>query len=93
MVGHPRATHLQAANAIEESDLKYAILRPVWLTNSKSERYQLTSKGDSYIGTETSRASIASFISTLVKKPSLYLYENVGVSEPDTDGDRPKAYR
>ncbi|MBP6122061.1 MULTISPECIES: NAD(P)H-binding protein [Providencia] len=93
MVGHTRSTNLKAAGVIEKSTLEYTILRPVWLTNNTSEEFQLTKKGQTYLGTETSRASLGRFVADIVKSPSLYINENLGISRPHTDGDRPAAYR
>lgn len=93
MVGETRPINLKAANLIESSGLDYTILRPVWLTNKLITEYTLTQKGELFKGTETSRASIAEFIALLIKKPHLHLNENLGISQPNTDGDKPKAYR
>ncbi|MCC3261846.1 NAD(P)H-binding protein, partial [Paenibacillus polymyxa] len=73
--------------------LTYTVLRPVWLTDKPTEGFQLTGKGEAYKGTETSRASIGRFVADLVKAQQLYANQNLGISEPDTDGDRPAAYR
>lgn len=91
-VGESRPINLRAAEAIENSSLVYTIVRPVWLTNKQIVDFQLTKKGETYKGTETSRSSIAEFISTLVENPNLYLNENLGISQPNTDGDKPAAY-
>ncbi len=58
MVGSHRPINLRAAEALEKSSLAYTVLRPVWLTDSPTETFQLTPKGETYQGTETSRASI-----------------------------------
>lgn len=39
-------THLQAADAIENSGLDYTILRPVWLNNGAELEIQLSEKGE-----------------------------------------------
>ncbi len=93
MVGHARATHLKSAKAIEQSSLDYTVLRPVWLTDKSTEQVELTRKGETFKGTETSRASIARFVADLVKHPGSHVNENLGISQPNTDGDRPAAYR
>lgn len=93
MVGEYRPSNLQAATVAEQSGLTYTIMRPVWLTDSPVEDFQLTTRGEAFKGTETSRASIGSFVATLVKDPKRFADRNVGISQPRTDGDRPVAYR
>ncbi|WP_372380919.1 NAD(P)H-binding protein [Xanthomonas sp. NCPPB 1754] len=93
MVGQYRPINLQAAEVAEQSGLDYTVLRPVWLTNKPSEEFELTSKGETYKGTETSGASIGRFMADLVKDPQRYAKQNLGISQPNTDGDRPAAYR
>lgn len=93
IVGYTRPINLKAAQAIERSSLEYTILRPVWLTDDASEAFTLTRKGETYKGTETSRASIGRFVADIVRNPAQHIGENLGISQPDTDGDRPAAYR
>lgn len=93
MVGQYRPINLKAAEIAEQSGLTYTVLRPVWLTNEPTETFQLTHKGETYKGTETSRASIGRFVADLVKHPQQYANQNLGISQPDTEGDRPAAYR
>ena len=93
MVGGDRAINLKTAEVVEQSGLVYTVLRPVWLTDKPNEAYQLTRKGEPYKGTETSRASLARFIADIVKDPSRYSNQNLGISQPGTDGDRPEVYR
>ena len=93
MVGHYREPNLSAVEMIEQSGLDYTVLRPLWLTNQKSESAKLVPKGEMFGGTQTSRASIAKLIAGIVQNPSLYLNENLGMYEPGTQGSRPIAYR
>lgn len=44
-------------------------------------------------GTETSRASLGRFIAEIVENPQLYIGENIGISQPNTDDEKPAAYR
>lgn len=74
-------------------ELTYTVLRPVWLINKPTEAFELTRKGDAYKDTETSRSSIGSFVVDRVKDPQRYANQNLGISQPGTDGDRPAAYR
>lgn len=93
MVGYTRPTNLKTAEVIEKSSLDYTVLRPVWLTNKATEEVELTRKGETFKGTETSRASLGRFIADLIKHPERHVNENLGISQPHTDGDRPAAYR
>lgn len=93
MVGYTRPTNLKTADVIERSSLDYTVLRPVWLTDKPIEDVELTRKDETYKGTETSRASLARFVAELVKNPERHVNENLGISQPHTDGGRPAAYR
>ncbi|GAA4343947.1 SDR family oxidoreductase [Variovorax defluvii] len=93
MVGQYRPINLKTAEVAEQSALTYTVLRPVWLTSKPTEEFQLTRKGETYKGTETSRASIGRFVADVVRNPDHYANQNLGISQPDTDGDRPAAYR
>ena len=63
------------------------------MTDKSIEDFELTRKGETFKGTETSRASIGRFVANVVADPALYVNENLGISQPYTDGDRPAAYR
>jgi uncharacterized protein YbjT (DUF2867 family) len=93
MVGGDRIINRRVADETEQSGLTYTVLRPVWLTNKPVEDYQLTRKGEQYKGTETSRASLARFIAEVVANPERYANQNLGISQTDTEGSRPAAYR
>jgi nucleoside-diphosphate-sugar epimerase len=93
MVGETRPVNLRAVQSIEQSPLVYTILRPVWLTDKPTEVFELTTKGEVYKGTETSRASIGRFMADLVDDPARHAQQNLGISQPGTDGSRPLAYR
>ena len=41
---------------------------------------------------EPARASIGRFVADLVKDPQRYANQNLGISQPNTDGNRPAAY-
>jgi hypothetical protein len=92
-VGRDRVINRKTADVVEQSTLAYTVLRPVWLTDKPTEQAVLTRKGEKFKGTETSRASLARFIADLVKDPTKYVNESLGISQPNTDGDRPAAYR
>ncbi|MCL4182073.1 MAG: SDR family oxidoreductase [Burkholderiaceae bacterium] len=93
MVGHTRPTNRKTAEVIEKSSLDYTLLRPIWLTDKPDEAVELTRKGETFKGTETSRASLGRFIADLVAHPQRHVRQDLGISQPHTDGDRPAAYR
>lgn len=93
MVGQYRPINLKTAELAEQPGLTYTVLRPVWLTNKPTEVFQLTQKGETFKGTETSRASIGRLVADIVRDPERYVNQNVGISQPNTDGNRPVAYR
>jgi len=93
MVGQTRPINLATTQVIETSNLDYTILRPVWLTNKETTEVQLTDKGETYKGTETSRASIAKFIVDIIDDFNRYKNRNLGITQPGTDGDKPAAFK
>lgn len=64
-------------------------LRPAWLTNNDEVAYETTSATEPFKGTEVSRKSIADFVIRLLKDPSLYQNDSIGLDKPGTDGDQP----
>lgn len=83
------APYALAASAIEESKLDYTLIRPAWYSNTHEIDYELTQKGTPFKGTEVSRDSVASFITTLINNPQKHVRESVGINRPQTDGDKP----
>lgn len=92
MIGEELKPFRRAADAIEASGLDYTILRPAWLTDEDEVDYETTAKGATFKGTEVSRRSVADLISKTILKPTLHLRANLGVSKPNTDGDKPSFY-
>lgn len=82
----------RAVEIIEKSDLDYTIVRPAWLTNKNEVDYETTLKGEAFKGTEVSRASIADFVLGIVKDPTKFVRQSVGVDKPGTEGDKPSWY-
>ena len=81
VVGHTRPTNLRTAEIAEQSGLQYTVLRPVWLNNREVEDFVLTQKGETYIGKETSRASIGRIVAEIVTNPALHANQNLGISQ------------
>jgi uncharacterized protein YbjT (DUF2867 family) len=69
-----------SALAIEQSDLDYTILRPGWFTHDPEIAYQITRKGEPFIGHDVSLNSLSHLIAELATKPELYVRESLGVS-------------
>ena len=85
MVGSYRPVNLKTAQVVENSDLDYTVLRPVWLNDKPVEKFTLTFKGEKYKGRQTSRASVARFIADIVKDPTRYSRKDVGISQTSSD--------
>lgn len=64
-------------------------LRPAWLTDKDEIDYETTRENEQFRGTEVSRKSVADFVVKLIKDPSLYPNESIGINKPHTDGDKP----
>jgi len=85
--------HLAAANVVEQSSLNYVILRLTWLYNQAgNERYELSQKGNPFIGAQVTREAVARLIMDILKNPQLFVGTNIGVSEPNTDWSKPAFY-
>ncbi|EHO53162.1 SDR family oxidoreductase [Lentilactobacillus kisonensis] len=82
-------TYAAAAKVIENSGLKYTIIRPAWLSNDDIVSYETTQRDDPFKGTKVSRKSIADFVVRLINDPSAQVRHSVGVNQPNTDGDKP----
>jgi uncharacterized protein YbjT (DUF2867 family) len=88
-IGEDLKPYRRAADAIEASDLQYTIVRPAWLMDEDTVDYELTERGEAFKGTVVSRKSVADLIVKIIRSPELHLRGSVGVSKPDTDGDKP----
>lgn len=95
MVGNERIT-LHAANAglIEASPLNYTILRLTWLYNQESNRrYMITQKNEPFKGVQVTREAVSQLIVDIIQQPfEMYFKTSLGVSEPNTDWDKPCFY-
>lgn len=79
----------KAADAIEASGLDYTILRPAWLTDEDKVDYETTVRDEAFKGTEVSRTSVAALVVDCFRHPQRFAKQNLGVSKPNTDGDKP----
>ena len=83
----------QAVDIIEESSLDYTILRLTWLYNQTgNEAYQLTQKGQPFVGAQVTREAVAQLIVDIIENPAGYTKSSIGVSEPNTDWSKPSFY-
>ncbi|MEC3768850.1 SDR family oxidoreductase [Cupriavidus sp. SS-3] len=88
-IGEDLKPFRRAADAIEASSLQYTILRPAWLTDEDEVDYELTVRNEPFKGTVVSRRSVGDLITRIIESPALHLDENLGVSKPNSDGDKP----
>ncbi|KRO00687.1 NAD(P)H-binding protein [Companilactobacillus kimchiensis] len=70
----------EAADAIEQSDLNYTIIRPGWYTNGPVN-YEITQKGEPFGGHDVSRDSIADYVVKLSQEDTLDNKASVGINE------------
>lgn len=90
MIGNGMAPAQRSDALLAASDLAYTTLRLPWLNDHDEVNYQLTTKDQPYNGVSGSRQSIADVVLQLIKEPSRYQRESLGIADPDTQGqDRP----
>lgn len=69
-----------SAALIEASDLDYTILRPGWFDHDDAINYQITQKGEPFIGRDVSLNSLSDLIARLALSPTLHVRASLGVS-------------
>ncbi|VDG33034.1 oxidoreductase [Lactobacillus koreensis] [Lactiplantibacillus mudanjiangensis] len=90
MIGNGMAPAQRSDALLAASDLAYTTLRLPWLNDRDEINYQLTTKDQPYNGVSGSRQSIADIVLQLIKEPSRYQQESLGIADSDTQGqDRP----
>ncbi|WP_125767108.1 SDR family oxidoreductase [Lapidilactobacillus wuchangensis] len=83
----------KAAAVIDDSGLQYTFLRMSWLYNQDNNyQYEVIPQGQPMKGTQVTRQAVAKLIVDIVKNPSLYVAESIGVVEPNTEWDKPSFY-
>jgi uncharacterized protein YbjT (DUF2867 family) len=80
----------EAAALLENSQLDYTEIRPSWLTDDNEVDYERTTLAQPFVGTEVSRASVADFVMQVIQDPSQYVRASIGLSKPNTAGDKPR---
>ncbi len=88
-IGEYFPPYRKSADLIESSNLDYTILRAAWLTDENEVDLEITHKGDAFKGTVISRRSVAHLVTEIINDPKLYSKENLGVSKPNSDADKP----
>ncbi len=78
-----------SARLVDESNVVFTEVRPTWLTNNDEVDYEVTKQGESFQGTEVSRASVADFVLRVINEPARYQRVSIGLNKPNTDGDKP----
>lgn len=95
MVGAGRIKdQAESAEVFENSDLDYTLLRLTWLYNEAgNEKYMTTTKGEPFVGAQVTRQAVSRLILDIITaKDNRYSRQSLGVSEPDTDWDKPSFY-
>jgi uncharacterized protein YbjT (DUF2867 family) len=70
-----------SATVIEASDLDYTVLRPGWFTRAPEISYQITQRGQPFLGRDVSLNSLSDFIVKLATTPGLHVRTSLGVSQ------------
>lgn len=70
----------KAADIVENSDLDSTVIRPSWFDNNTDLNYQITFKGETFVGRNVSRKSVADLVTRIINEPTLYENESLGIS-------------
>ncbi|WP_125713931.1 NAD(P)H-binding protein [Companilactobacillus kedongensis] len=70
----------KAADIIEDSDIEYTLLRPGWYDDEPDINYQITFKGETFVGHAVSRISVADLATRIINEPTLYMNESLGLA-------------
>nr|WP_243900375.1 NAD(P)H-binding protein [Hymenobacter defluvii] len=95
MVGVSRIRQVAEATRVFENEaFDYTILRLTWLYNQAgTTAYLLTQRGEPFVGTQVTRQAVAQLIVDIVTAPDeRFVQKSLGVSEPNTDWDKPSFY-
>jgi nucleoside-diphosphate-sugar epimerase len=95
MVGASRIRQVAEATSVFENEaFDYTILRLTWLYNQEGNtKYRLTQKGEPFVGAQVTRQAVAQLLVDIITATdNRYVKTSLGVSEPDTDWDKPSFY-
>lgn len=81
-----------SAGAVENSDLDYTVLRLAWLNDRPDTNYQVTKKGEEYVGVSVSRKGVADLVAKIIADPSKWNRESIGFADPATEGSSRPVY-
>ncbi|MCV3740645.1 SDR family oxidoreductase [Lentilactobacillus hilgardii] len=88
-IGSGLPSALRSDQIMEKSGLDYTTLRLPWL-NDRDVKYDITHKGEPYLGVSGSRKSIADVVVRIIANPDFLKNDSVGIADPATQGnDRP----
>lgn len=79
---------------LEDNELDYTLMRMAWLyDDAKNTKYELTEKDELFKGTQVTREAIAQLVLEIIQsKDNRFAKKSLGVSEPNTDWDKPSFY-
>ncbi len=79
---------------LEDDELDYTLLRMAWLYDEPDNtKYELTEKGEPFKGTQVTREAVAQLVLEIIESTDdRFAKRSLGVSEPDTDWDKPSFY-
>jgi nucleoside-diphosphate-sugar epimerase len=95
MVGADRIREqAESVSLIEIPQLNYTILRLTWLYNKNNRnQYMLTDKGTAFEGAQVTRQAVSQLIMDIINDTTgRFNKTSLGVSEPDTNWDKPSFY-
>lgn len=86
--------HKKSSALFEIPDFDYTILRLTWLYNQEGNRnYHLTQKGQPFDGVQVTRQAVSQLLVDILKDDTgKFLKTSLGVSEPNTNWDKPSFY-
>ncbi|RSK38398.1 NAD(P)H-binding protein [Hymenobacter perfusus] len=95
MVGPSRIRQVAEATRVFENEaFDYTILRLTWLYNQAGNTaYMLTQKGEPFVGAQVTRQAVAQLLVDIITAAdNRFAKTSLGVSEPNTDWDKPSFY-
>lgn len=88
-----KTNYVDTADAIENSDLDYVILRTTWLYDDPSKTaVDVTKKGEPFKDAQITREAVAKFAGDLLTGKEDYHRESLGIGEPNTAWTKPSFY-
>lgn len=87
-------SHKETTALFEVPEFDYTILRLTWLYNQAGNKnYHMTYKGEPFEGAQVARQAVSQLITDILKdKSGKFIKTSLGVSEPNTNWDKPSFY-